>query len=113
MKLRLECQNGRVETYAILVQELKIGYVTYTDDRHYRHIEALYLEPDYRKKGVGKQVVNELRNQTMILTGDANPLSIPFWKSMGATFEVEGIENHMDYCMDQGVFPPFFIQGWR
>lgn len=68
--------------------EIRKGVIEYKDMGKYIYLDLIEIDSEYRRKGIGKSVVNELVKHRSIF-GDCLPnrISFEFWKSMGAEFD--------------------------
>lgn len=73
-------------------------------------IESINFFLEYRKKGFGTNLILDLSSRYKYIIGCANPLSIGFWKKVGANFEYPVSEDMIDRLMDIGEYPSVKIK---
>ena len=78
--------NTVKDRYYIYVNHEVVGvleYVNYGDEIEIKYIK---IHEEYRRMGIATRVVNELKKEGVVITGDSLPGAIEFWKSMNAYF---------------------------
>lgn len=73
-------------------------------------IESINFFLEYRRKMFGTNLILDLLSRYEYIIGCANPLSIVFWKKVGAEFEYPVSEEMIDRLMDTGEYPSFKIK---
>lgn len=97
--------------FEILNNDKVIGNVSIREiDNNSVCIESIDFLIEYRKKGFGANLILDLLSRYEYIIGCANPLSIGFWKKVGAEFEYPVSEDIIDELMDIGEYPPFKIK---
>ena len=76
------------EKVYIFMNDVNIGKLNYYVTNDIVMINYLLIYEEYRKGGLGKDIVNYIRNHNKekIIYGDALPEAMEFWKRMGAEF---------------------------
>ena len=76
------------EKVYIFMNDVNIGKLNYYVTNDIVMINYLLIYEEYRKGGLGKDIVNYImnRNKEKIIYGDALPEAVKFWKKMGAEF---------------------------
>ena len=76
------------EKVYIFMNDVNIGKLNYYVTNDIVMINYLLIYEEYRKGGLGKDIVNYIMNQNKekIIYGDALPEAVKFWKKMGAEF---------------------------
>ena len=77
-----------VEKVYIFMNDINIGKLNYYVTNDIVMINYLLIYEEYRKGGLGKDIVNYImnHNKEKIIYGDALPEAMEFWKRMGAEF---------------------------
>ena len=76
------------EKVYIFMNDVNIGKLNYYVTNDIVMINYLLIYEEYRKGGLGKDIVNYImnHNKEKIIYGDALPEAMEFWKRMGAEF---------------------------
>lgn len=56
-------QKKNFRNNIILYNDIPVGFITYWQFEHFFYIEHLAIKPEYRNKGYGKYVIEQLHNQ--------------------------------------------------
>lgn len=89
--------QGLYKMYVAIVDEKIIGIISY---RNGNHISLLFVDDRYHKMGVGRELIKTVQNDILsrgeyeIMTVNASPYGIPFYKKVG--FAVTDEEQHTD-----------------
>lgn len=81
-----------------------LEYVNYGDEIEIKYIK---IHEEYRRMGIATRVVNELKKEGVVITGDSLPGAIEFWKSMNAYFYDPFVDDDDD---DWISLIPFYIK---
>lgn len=63
-----------------------LGYCAYTDEGDVIHIKNIAVHPDYRKRGIGSLLINEvkkLKKDIYLEVMEDNTIAIKFYESLG------------------------------
>ena len=76
------------EKVYIFMNDVNIGKLNYYITKDIVMINYLLIYEEYRKGGLGKDIVKYImnHNKEKIIYGDALPEAVKFWKKMGAEF---------------------------
>lgn len=89
--------------YYIYLNNEVVGVLEYKEYNDELEIKYIKIHKEYRRMGIVTRVVNILKNKHKILTGDALPEAVEFWKSMNAEF-YDSID------IDDTILTPFIIE---
>lgn len=98
--------NNLENVYVINGNNKNFGIVEVKENEGVCKIELIEVEKQFKKKGIGRDVIKTLLGLHEVVYGDSLPRkeSIGFWQSLGAEFE-EDIEE----CIENGDCIPFII----
>lgn len=94
--------NTVEDRYYIYVDNEVVGVLEYKNYKDELEIKYIKIHKEYRRMGIATRVVNVLKSKCQLISGDALPEAIEFWKSMNAQF-YEPVEN------DDVILTPFII----
>lgn len=85
-----------VSTTPIYCDKKQVGIFCYAIQPKHIYIDCLYVEPDYRRKGLARKTVLDFYNNTMygeirLHIINENKVAYDFWSSI---FELEPIESN-------------------
>ncbi|MGU8989340.1 GNAT family N-acetyltransferase [Clostridium perfringens] len=101
--------KGYNKHFDIVLNNKIVGWVLFREVKHSIFIESINLYFEHRGKGIGTVVVKQLLSKYKLICGCSSPLSVGFWKKVGAEFEYDITKEMIDYLMDIGEYPPFSI----
>jgi GNAT superfamily N-acetyltransferase len=84
--MKFVSMNTVKDRYYIYLNEDVVGVLEYIDYGDEIEIKYIKIHEEYRRMGIATRVVNELKKEGVIITGDSLPGAIEFWKSMNAYF---------------------------
>lgn len=84
--MKFVSMNTVKDRYYIYINEDVVGILEYIDYGDEIEIKYIKIHEEYRRMGIATRVVNELKKEGVIITGDSLPGAIEFWKSMNAYF---------------------------
>lgn len=67
----------------------------------------LWIDIKHRRKGIGRKVIEYLKNEYKVIHGTSVTSSIGFWSKMGAEFEYEIKEEMITYSWSTDEFLSF------
>ena len=67
------------------------------------------IDIKHRRKGIGRKVIEYLKNEYKVIHGTSVTSSIGFWSKMGAEFEYEIKEEMITYSWSTDEFLSFSI----
>lgn len=94
------------------LSEVPLGVIELTEvDDKKIHIYYIEINRKYRYKGIGRQVIDLLKDKYDIIEGKSVLDSIEFWHKLGAKFE-EDIHNQslINKYFEEGLCIPFEIR---
>ena len=94
--------NTISDRYYIYTDNEVVGVLEYVDYGVEIEIKYIKIHEEYRRMGIATRVVKALKNRGKIITGDALPEAIEFWKSLNAYF-YEPFDN------DDVILTPFIL----
>jgi ribosomal protein S18 acetylase RimI-like enzyme len=100
--IKLLLTNTVKDRYYIYLNDEVVGVIEYIDYGDEIEIKYIKIHKEYRRMGIATRVVNELKKEGVVITGDSLPEAIEFWKSVNASFYVP-FEN------DDVILTPFCI----
>lgn len=84
--MKFVSMNTVKDRYYIYVNHEVVGVLEYVDYGDEIEIKYIKIHEEYRRMGIATRVVNELKKEGVMITGDSLPGAIEFWKSMNAYF---------------------------
>lgn len=84
--MKFVSMNTVKDRYYIYVNHEVVGVLEYVDYGDEIEIKYIKIHEEYRRMGIATRVVNELKKEGVVITGDSLPGAIEFWKSMNAYF---------------------------
>lgn len=97
--------------FKVLNNDVVIGNISIREvENNIVCVESLSFYLEHRNKGFGRKIILYLLSKYDCVFGCANPLSIGFWKKIGAEFEYFVSEDMINMLMDIGEYPPFKIK---
>lgn len=113
MDIKLHFVSKRYsKEYDILYKNMSVGTIFLYEDDSMVRIESLHIEKKYRNKGIGKMVINKLKEDYSVISGCSSPFAIKFWLKVGAEFEYELNDINKDIIYEllaMGEYPAFSI----
>lgn len=115
MNINLKEISNQLSYKEFVIKELdnEIGFIQFKEvSDNNIHIVSILLNYNYRKQGIGRQIINKLKDTYDIISGESSPFAIGFWLKMGAIFDYYiDIKNDefTNYLLNQGEFPHFII----
>jgi ribosomal protein S18 acetylase RimI-like enzyme len=100
--IKLLLTNTVKDRYYIYLNDEVVGVIEYIDYGDEIEIKYIKIHKEYRRMGIATRVINELKKEGVVITGDSLPEAIEFWKSVNASFYVP-FEN------DDVILTPFCI----
>lgn len=101
--------NYCANSYDIMDDDIVVGGLSLIEKEDNIIVSSICIDFRFRKRGIGKKVIDILKEKCSYLSGDSCPFAIGFWLKMGATFEYPIKEEDLDEMMNEGIFPPFTI----
>ena len=95
--------------FNIIVDNTIIGYISFRENKNSINIESINININHRRKGIGSILIKQLLKEYKTIHGFSSPLSIGFWKNVGAEFEYDITDEMVNDLMDMGEYPPFII----
>ena len=92
--------KGKYRAYLFEKDEKVAGYCVFREEKDYLYIRQFYIEPAFRRKGMGKKSFEWLRKRLWrnhkvlrldVLVGNTRGCS--FWKALGFKTRVLGMER--------------------
>ena len=83
------------DRYYIYLNNEVVGVLEYKDYGDELEIKYIKIHKEYRRMGIATRVVNVLKNKNKIITGDALPGAVGFWKKMGAEFDEDEDDDYL------------------
>ena len=84
--MKFVSMNTVKDRYYIYVNREVVGVLEYVDYGDEIEIKYIKIHKEYRRMGIATRVINELKKEGVMITGDSLPGAIEFWKSMNAYF---------------------------
>ena len=84
--MKFVSMNTVKDRYYIYVNHEVVGVLEYVDYGDEIEIKYIKIHEEYRRMGIATRVINELKKEGVMITGDSLPGAIEFWKSMNAYF---------------------------
>jgi len=101
--IKLLLTNTVKDRYYIYLNEDVVGVIEYIDYGDEIEIKYIKIHKEYRRMGIATRVINELKKEGVIITGDSLPEAIEFWKSVNAYLN-DPFDN------DDVTLTPFYIK---
>ena len=101
--IKLLLTNTVRDRYYIYLNNEVVGVIEYIDYGDEIEIKYIKIHKEYRRMGIATRVINELKKEGVVITGDSLPEAIEFWKSVNAYF-YEPFDN------DDVTLTPFYIK---
>lgn len=95
--------------YDIIYNNLTVGKLFLFGSGNVVNIESIHINKFYQRKGIGREVINKLKEEYSIIAGCSSPFAINFWLKVGAEFEYEVNEDMIYELVNMGEYPPFSI----
>ena len=97
--------------YDILENNIKVGYILLKENNNKSiTIESLSVDIKHQRKGIGREVVNKLKEKHSFIHGASSPMAINFWKKVDAEFEYYVNDDMVYQLLNIGEYPPFIIK---
>lgn len=97
--------------YDILDNNINVGYISLREnDDTSVSVESIFIHINYQKQGIGRKVINKLKENYSFIYGASSPMAIDFWKKVGAEFEYPIINEMIYTLLNMGEYPPFMIK---
>lgn len=101
--IKLILTNTVRDRYYIYLNNEVVGVIDYIDYGDEIEIKYIKIHKEYRRMGIATRVINELKKEGVIITGDSLPEAIEFWKSVNA-YLYDPFDN------DDVTLTPFYIK---
>lgn len=74
--------------YYIIHESEAKGIIEFKNENEYVEIDYIKVYEEYRRMGIGTQVINFIKNKypNKVIYGDSLPEAIDFWTSIGVEF---------------------------
>lgn len=95
--------------YDILCNNVIVGKIFLIENGHSINIESIHINRLNQRKGIGRSVINKLKEEHSVISGCSSPFAIDFWLKMGAIFVYEVNNDMIHELLNMGEYPSFSI----
>lgn len=92
-----------------LINDIIVGQINFEISNNEITINSIIIDIKHRRKGIGRKVIEYLKNKYKAIHGTSVTSSIGFWSKMGAEFEYEIKEEMITYSWSTDEFLSFSI----